>query len=225
MSGDASHDFDAWLPTVPADALTLHLWNPVAQRLRGWAVTAGLDDRGLPAVAFMAGAVAFLLFWKGHFGPGLVAAVAFLVTAQASEAKGWAAWASALLPLLWWWAWWHGLVTSRQPLAPLYGLMILWAALGAEAADLAIVERFRRRFGGIVLNDWGRADTRFALVAAGPSINLALLAIGFAVGRPGAGLVIVAWWSIVTAIFHAVRLALASEQHARGKAITPWRHR
>ena len=42
------------------------------------------------------------------------------------------------------------------------------------------------------------------------------------VGRPDSGLVLVAWWTIVSLIFHAVRLAQASEQAARGKPILSW---
>jgi len=42
------------------------------------------------------------------------------------------------------------------------------------------------------------------------------------VGRPDSGLVLVAWWTIVSLIFHAVRLAQASEQVLRGRPVTSW---
>jgi hypothetical protein len=222
MSGDAPHDLGDWSPIAAADGLSITLWDPLGRRLRQWTDATGLDGIGLLAVALLAGAVAFLLFWGGHFGLGLVAAVAFLVFEEAGAPKGWIAWAHTVLPLLWWWAWSHGLAVAAHPLAPVYGLMVLWAAVAAGAADMAIAKRFERRF-SLAFSDWRRLDNRFALVAAGPSINIAVLAVGYILGRPGAALVVVAWWSIVTVIFHAVRYANASEQQARGKAITRWR--
>jgi hypothetical protein len=182
----------------------------------------GLDAIGLLSVALLAATVAFLLFWNGHFGLGLLIAVAVLVLVQAGEVEGRMGWGPNLMSLLWWWGWWHGLGAAGHPLAPVYGLMVLWAALAAGALDLAIAKRFQRRF-EVNIADWRRLDSRFALVAAGPSINIALLAIGLTVGRAGAGLVVLAWWSIVSVIFHAVRYAEASEQLARGNAVAGWR--
>jgi hypothetical protein len=40
--------------------------------------------------------------------------------------------------------------------------------------------------------------------------------------RPDAGLVLVAFWTIVSLIFHAVRLAQASELAARGQPVVSW---
>ena len=40
--------------------------------------------------------------------------------------------------------------------------------------------------------------------------------------RPDAGLVLVAFWTIVSFIFHAVRLAQASELAARGQPVVSW---
>jgi hypothetical protein len=40
--------------------------------------------------------------------------------------------------------------------------------------------------------------------------------------RPDIGLELVAWWTIVSLIFHAVRLAQANEVIARGGRIVSW---
>ena len=127
-----------------------------------------------------------------------------------------------MIPLFWWWGWSHGLDAWGRPMAPLYGIMILWAAVGGAVADLAIGRLFERRFGGVQLDAWQIFDSRFALVAAGPSINLAVLALSLLVRRPDAGLVVVAWWTIATVIVHAVRLAQAGEQAARGPPVKSW---
>jgi hypothetical protein len=49
-----------------------------------------------------------------------------------------------------------------------------------------------------------------------------ILVAALLVGRPDAGLVLVAFWTIVSLIFHAVRYAQASERAARGERITSW---
>jgi hypothetical protein len=41
-------------------------------------------------------------------------------------------------------------------------------------------------------------------------------------GRPDTGLVLVAFWTIASLIFHAVRLAQANERAARGVRIVSW---
>jgi hypothetical protein len=123
--------------------------------------------------------------------------------------------------LLWWWGWFHGLAGWGKAPAPVYGIMMLWAAVGAGAVDLAIARLFESRF-GIALAAWQKFDSRFALVAAGPGINLAILTLGLIAGRPEAGLLVVAWWSIATAIVHAIRLAQAGEQRARGVSVQSW---
>jgi hypothetical protein len=40
--------------------------------------------------------------------------------------------------------------------------------------------------------------------------------------RPDVGLELVAWWTIASLIFHAVRLAQATEQAGRGEPIASW---
>ena len=40
--------------------------------------------------------------------------------------------------------------------------------------------------------------------------------------RPDVGLELVAWWTIASLIFHAVRLAQMTERQARGQRIVSW---
>lgn len=218
-SADAPPTPDGWSPGSAGDALTRYVWLPTGDRLQRWSSGIGLGGTPLAAACAIAGVLAFLLFWRGDDGLGLLAAVAFLVIAIASEPRSWVGWGLALLPLCWWWAWSHGLQASDHPLAPVYGLMVLWAVVGGSAADAAIALIFRRRSAGVRLDDWQKFDSSFALVAAAPSINVLLLGLGWVIGRPAAALVALAWWIIVTVIVHGVRLAQASERKARGEAI------
>jgi hypothetical protein len=40
--------------------------------------------------------------------------------------------------------------------------------------------------------------------------------------RPDTGLALVAWWTLISLIFHAVRLAQMTERQARGQKIVSW---
>ena len=196
------------------DALSVYVWREPARRL-----ATVLDANVLAGASVALGAWAFLLFWRGYFALGLLSGAAFILTEIAADVReprgGWREIAAAMIPLFWWWGWSHGLDAWGRPMVPLYGIMILWAAVGGAVADLAIGRLFERRFGGVQLDAWQIFDSRFALVAAGPSINLAVVALSLLVRRPDAGLVVVAWWTTATVIVHAVRrLRRASRRRA-----------
>ena len=204
------------------DALSLYVWREPARRL----AATGLDANALAGASVALGALAFLLFWRGHFALGLVCATAATIIQIAGSLRerrqGWRDLPAVIVPLFWWWGWSHGLAAWGKLPAPVYGIMVLWAVVGGAAADVAVARSFERRFGGLRLDAWREFDSRFALGAAGPSINLAILALSLIARRPVAGLVMVAWWTIATVIVHAVRLAQASEQAARGATVKSW---
>ncbi|MES2119596.1 MAG: hypothetical protein V4513_03345 [Pseudomonadota bacterium] len=191
------------------DALGAIVWRVPKERI----AALGLSADMLAAASAIAGALTFLLFWRGDFWWGLLSAIAFLVISRGAAAM--------LIPLAWWWAWSRGLGPAGHPLAPVYGIMVLWAAAGGAAVDFGLRRLFERRFGGTRIDGWRNFDRAFAPTAAGPTLNLALLALGLVVGRPEAGLVVVAWWTITTIFVHGVRLAHATELAVRGTRIEP----
>jgi hypothetical protein len=69
---------------------------------------------------------------------------------------------------------------------------------------------------------WKQIDSRFRLITARRNPNMVILVAALLVGRPDTGLVLIALWTILSLIFHAVRFAQASEQTARGKPIISW---
>ena len=204
------------------DALSLYVWQEPARRL----AATGLDANALAGASVALGALAFLLFWRGQFALGLACAAAGILIELAGSFRetrwGWREIVIAVIPLFWWWGWSHGLAAWGRMPAPVYGIMILWAAVGGSVADLVVERLFERRFGSLRLAAWQRFDSRFALGAAGPSINLVILALSLVARRPDAGLVVVAWWTIATVIVHAVRLAQAGDQAARGVTVKSW---
>jgi hypothetical protein len=81
---------------------------------------------------------------------------------------------------------------------------------------------FMRRFGGIHIHVWRPIDSRFRLVTARRNPNMVILVAALLFARPDIGLELVAWWTLASLIFHAVRLAQASEQAARGVKVRSW---
>ena len=79
-----------------------------------------------------------------------------------------------------------------------------------------------RRFGRMHIHVWRPIDSKFRLITARRNPNMVILATALLFGRPDSGLVLVAWWTIISLIFHAVRFAQATEQAARGRPITSW---
>jgi hypothetical protein len=72
------------------------------------------------------------------------------------------------------------------------------------------------------IHAWRPLDSRFRLVRAGRNPNLAILAASLLLRRPDSGLALVAWWTLISLIFHSVRLAQMTERQARRQAITSW---
>jgi phosphatidylglycerophosphate synthase len=216
------------------DILTLYLWRRPAFHLTRWAAQAGLTPNAVTAVGALLCVLAFYLFWNGQYWLGTLSGFIFMVLdtvdGKLARCTGTSSkWGNVfdhgidlVHPPFWWWAWAHGLAVYGRPLSPIYATMVLWAIIGGYVAQRVIEGIFMRRFGRMHIHVWRPIDSRFRLVTARRNPNMVILVVALLLGRPDAGLVAVAWWTIVSLFFHAVRLAQASEQAARGKPIVSW---
>jgi len=216
------------------DLLTLYLWRKPAFYLTRWAARAGLTPNVVTLIGAVLCALAFVLFWRGEYWLGVLSGFIFMVldTVDGKLARCTGAsskWGNLLdhgidlvHPPFWWWAWAHGLAAYGRPLSPIYATMVLWAIIGGYIAQRVIEGLFMRRFGRMHIHVWQPIDSKFRLITARRNPNMVILVVALALGRPDAGLVGVAWWTIVSLFFHAVRLAQASEQAARGEPIVSW---
>jgi hypothetical protein len=215
------------------DAATLYLWRRPAFRLVQWAAAIGLSAAAAIVVEALLAALVFALFWHGRLWAGLIVSV--LVTAVSvvslmlsrlthvpPATNRLRAAVELLYPLWWWWAWEHGLAAHGRPLEPIYATMLLWVVLGGTIAIRVVEGLALHRFNGMQIHAWRPLDTRFRLVSAGRNTNLAILAASLLLGRPDSGFVAVAWWTLISLIFHAVRLAQLTEQQARRQKIGSW---
>ncbi|MFL6849003.1 MAG: CDP-alcohol phosphatidyltransferase family protein [Sphingomicrobium sp.] len=216
------------------DVLTLYLWRKPAFYLTRWAAEARLSPNFVTAVGAVLCVLAFFLFWGGHYWLGVLSGFIFMVldTVDGKLARctgSSSKWGNVfdhgidlVHPPFWWWAWLHGLAAYGRPLPALYATMVLWAIIGGYVAQRAIEGVFMRRFGGMHIHVWRPIDSQFRLVTARRNPNMVILVGALLFGRPDTGLVLVAWWTIVSLIFHAVRFAQATEAAARGQTITSW---
>jgi phosphatidylglycerophosphate synthase len=215
------------------DVLTLYLWRQLAFYLTRWAAQAGLSPNAITAFGAFLCLLAFFYFWFGNYWLGIAAGFAFMVldTVDGKLARCTGAsskWGHILdhgvdliHPPLWWLAWAHGLGQYGRPLEPVYETMLIAAIVIAYVAQRVIEGVFITRF-GMHIHIWQKIDSRFRLIAARRNPNMVILLAALLAGRPDVGLELVALWTIVSLIFHGVRLAQAEMQSWRGPPVVSW---
>lgn len=216
------------------DALTLYLWRKPAFYLTRWAARAGLSPNFITLIGGLLCILAFILFWRGDYWLGVLSGFIFMVldTVDGKLARCTGAsskWGNAfdhgidlIHPPFWWWAWEHGLAAYGQPLEPVYATMVLWVIVGGYIAQRVIEGLSIQRFKGMEIHVWQPIDSRFRLITARRNPNMVILVAALLFQRPDTGLVLVAWWTLISLIFHAVRLAQMTERQARGAKIVSW---
>ena len=216
------------------DALTLYLWRKPAFYLTRWAARAHLHPNFITLIGAIFCVLAFFLFWNGRYWPGILAGFVFMVldTVDGKLARCTGAsskWGNVfdhgidlVHPPFWWWAWLHGLGAYGRPLEPVYATMVLWVILGGYVAQRIIEGLSIKRFSGMEIHVWRPLDSKFRLITARRNPNMVILVAALLFGRPDTGLVLVAWWTLISLIFHAVRLAQMTERQARGQKVVSW---
>jgi phosphatidylglycerophosphate synthase len=216
------------------DALTLYLWRKPAFHLTRWAAEMGLSPNMVTMIGAVFCVLAFFLFWDGRYWLGTLSGFVFMVldTVDGKLARCTGAsspWGNVfdhgidlIHPPFWWWAWAHGLEAYGTPLEPVYVVMLMWAIVGGYVVQRLIEGIFMRRYGGMHIHVWQKVDSQFRLITARRNPNMVLLVAALLFGRPDVGLELIALWTIVSLIFHAVRLAQANALPDRGGKIVSW---
>src|SRR6478672_8713875 len=216
------------------DALTLYLWRKPAFYLTRWAARAGLSPNFITLIGAVLCVLAFWLFWIGQYWLGIASGFGFMVldTVDGKLARCTGAsskWGNVfdhgidlVHPPFWWWAWEHGLAAYGRPLEPVYAISILWTIVGGYVAQRIIEGLSIKRFDGMEIHVWRRLDSQFRLITARRNPNMVILAAALLFRRPDAGLKLVALWTLVSLIFHAVRLAQMTERKMSGANVISW---
>jgi phosphatidylglycerophosphate synthase len=215
------------------DALTLYLWRKPAFYLTRWAAEAGVTPNAITGIGALLCALAFFYFWFGNYWLGILAGFIFMVLdtvdGKLARCTGTSSKLGNILdhgidlihPPFWYWAWGHGLGAYGRALEPVYEAMLLAAIVIGYIAQRVIEGIFIARF-GMHIHVWRPVDSRFRLITARRNPNMVILVVALLFGRPDTGLELVGAWTILSLIFHLVRLAQAEMRSWRGQPIVSW---
>jgi phosphatidylglycerophosphate synthase len=215
------------------DILTLYLWRRLAFYLTRWAAQAGMSPNQVTLIGAVMCVATFFFWMAGLYWPGVATAFGFMVldtvdgklarcTGQSSK------WGNIfdhgldlVHPPFWWWAWAEGLNYHGDPFESVYEVLIVLAIVGGYVVQRVIEGIFMRRY-GMHIHVWRPADSRFRLITARRNPNMVILVGSLIIWRPDLGLELVALWTIISLIFHAVRLAQANANAERGRQPASW---
>jgi phosphatidylglycerophosphate synthase len=215
------------------DVLTKYLWPEWALVLTRMAARIGMSPNMVTTIGAILCVVAFFLFREGHYWAGMAAGLVFMVldTVDGKLARctitssKWGDVADhgidLVHPPFWWWAWGAGLASWGLALSPRTFGLVMAAIVGGYVVQRLIEGEFIRRF-AIHIHVWEKIDSDFRLVTARRNPNMVILFVSVIAGRPDFGLIAVAWWTMLSLLFHAVRLVQAIAAQQRGKAVTSW---
>jgi len=215
------------------DLLTKYLWPRWAFHLTRLAARIGLSPNMVTSIGAVLCAVATACFWFGHYWAGMASGLVFMVldTVDGKLARCTitsSKWGEAfdhgidlVHPLIWWYAWGVGLESYGRPLDP----PTFWTVMIALAAGYIVQRLIEGAFiasFGMHIHVWRKVDSDFRLITARRNPNMVILFMATLAMRPDIGLVAVAVWTVLSCLFHLVRLAQAYALRWRGGAVRSW---
>ena len=211
------------------DLVTKYVWPLPALLVTRWCAKHGVTPNTVTWISLGCVILATALFWHGWFVWGLVAAwgMCFLDTVDGKLARctltstklgdvfdhG----IDLLHPPFWYYAWFAGL--GAIVAAPLS--WALWVVILGYVAGRLQEGLFIWRF-GIEIHTWRPVDSWFRLITARRNPNLLILTVAALMRAPDTGLELVAWWTILSFVFHCVRIAQAFQAQLAGRPPKSW---
>ena len=215
------------------DVLTKYLWPELAFHLTRGAAKIGLTPNMVTAIGVAFCIAAFFAFWDGRYWLGIGLGFVFMVldtvdgklarcTVTSSKIGNILDHGADLVhPPFWWWAWAHGLAAFGLPLDAALYWPVLAVIVGGYVVGRFIEGVFMRAW-GMHIHVWRPVDSQFRLITARRNPNMVILFVAMLVGRPDLGLIGVAVWTLLSILFHLVRLLQASAASAAGRPIISW---
>ncbi len=215
------------------DLLTKYLWPELALVLTRFAARAGMSPNMVTAIGGTLCVAAVWLFAIGQFWTGIACAFGFMVldTVDGKLARCTitsSKWGNVfdhgidlIHPPFWWYAWGMGLLVYGRPLDPTLFYALMGLIVGGYVAGRLVEGAFIKAY-GMDIHVWQPIDSWFRLVTARRNPNMVILVVALALGRPDTGLVALAIWTILSLLFHLVRLGQAYGQSKQGKEIVSW---
>lgn len=197
------------------DLVTKYVWPTPARIVTRWCAIAKMTPNQVTGIGFLLVLAAMALFWTGHFGWGLVCAwiMTFLDTVDGKLARVTltsSKWGNVfdhgidlLHPPFWWWAWFVGVHAIGQEIP--YAALSLGVVVAGYVLQRVEEGIFLALF-KLEMHAWRPFDSVFRLITARRNPNLILLTASAIVGRPDVGFTLVAIWTAVCFIVHAVQI-------------------
>lgn len=214
------------------DLVTKWVWPTPARWATRLCTRLGISPNAVTTASLVLTIVVTVLFARGRFAEGLLLGwiMTFLDTVDGKLARVTVTSTrfghffdhaiDLVHPPLWYLAWSFGVVGDSAQVWTL--LSILVAIGGGYVVGRLIEGAFYPGLADFSLFIWRPFDSYFRLVTARRNPNLLLLS-GFALaGFPRAGLVAVAWWTVLSTACLAIRLAQAGYVRLRRGQLQPW---
>jgi hypothetical protein len=213
------------------DFVTKYVWPEPAFWATKACAAAGITPNAVTWASLLLVIAAFALFLHGFFLSGLIAAwlMTFLDTVDGKLAR--VTLTSTKLgdvfdhgidlihPPFWYGAWLVGLhsVGLARPDAVLLFLIVAGGYIVGRLQEGLFLWLF-----AIEIHVWNAIDSRFRLVTARRNPNLFLLTTFALAGRPDLGMVAVAIWTVLSLLFHSIRIVQALHRHRERGSIVSW---
>lgn len=216
------------------DIVTKYVWPIPARWATRLCANTGIRPNHVTLVGLACVLAATVLFAFGWFGTGLVFAwfMTFLDTVDGKLARvtvdstrlGHALDKSVDLihPPFWYIAWGLGLSLSSAAIAPDFLTQLLAAIIGGYIAGRLAEGAFTLFLGGFSMFTWRSFDSSFRLILARRNPSLIVLTVSLVLGRPDAGLIVVAVWHLVSAAVLWGRLLQAIYVRVTAGPLRPW---
>ena len=214
------------------DFVTKYLWPLPARWATRQAVRLGFSPNHVTALSLVLVFVAIWLFMEGHFAAGLIVGwlMTFLDTVDGKLARVTLTssyWGNIfdhgidlVHPPFWYLAWWYGLHHTMHDAAgaAYWDVAICVIFIGYIVCRLE--ERLFLKTFNISIHVWRPIDAFFRLITARRNPNLAILTIAILFGAPSIGLLLVAAWTLVSVLFHAIQIIQAWVVRRNGQLLS-----
>jgi phosphatidylglycerophosphate synthase len=215
------------------DVLTKYLWPELALVLTRIAAQLRMTPNMVSVIGVTLCLFATYLFAQGMYWTGFLSGFIFMVldTVDGKLARCTitsSKWGNVIdhgvdlvHPPFWWYFWGTGLAYWGLALSSQTFALVMAAVIAGYVLQRLIEGMFLKDF-GMDIHVWQRFDSQFRLVTARRNPNMVILFVSLLFGRPDIGLIALAWWTVISLVVHAVRLAQAYGVKRVGQPIVSW---
>lgn len=215
------------------DVLTKYLWPELALILTRIAAQLKMTPNMVSVIGVTLCLIATFLFSEGMYWTGFLCGFIFMVldTVDGKLARCTitsSKWGNVIdhgvdlvHPPFWWYFWGTGLAAWGLSLTGQAFILVMAAVVVGYVLQRLIEGAFLKDF-GMDIHVWRPFDSQFRLVTARRNPNMVILFVALLFGRPDIGLVALAWWTVISLVVHAVRLAQAYGVKRSGRPIVSW---